>query len=384
VNKPQLLLHIGTFKTGTTALQDALAGQSPTLMNNGVLYHGWKDDGLNRNHSFLAALLVNESGRAPVARFFADLARECQKLGANKAVVSAEGFYALEFVDDTNWKVKPPLEPEAFQRSRKEYIERLRDCIGGGFDTKVVVYLRRQDYFLNSLHNQLVKDVFGYTGTMEEFAKDWGVLADYGLMLDLWAEAFGAKALAVKIYETQRSPDIVPGFFADMLGLPAPAADTHSAPRSSRGNHALPPDLLEYKRILNRMFGGLDFEEKRKLRDALMRLAGGEDRGSKMLMPAAERRALLARYEKSDRRVAERYLGSTGPLFKEPPPQPDASRGALPGLSVEKAVEIGVNLSLLERRHPRAAADPAKETGWQRWRRDWFRRRDASQPEKPV
>jgi hypothetical protein len=53
-------------------------------------------------------------------------------------------------------------------------------------------------------------------------------------------------------------------------------------------------------------------------------------------------------------------------------------------LSVEKAVEIGVHLSLLDQRHPRTVADPAKETGWQRWRREWFRRRDASQPGKPV
>jgi hypothetical protein len=382
LSKPQLLLHIGSCKTGTTALQDTLAAQRQALAGKGILYHGWIDDGLNRNHSFLAALLANETGREPVTQFFADLAGECQRQRASRAIVSAEGFYALEFVNDTIWFVTPPLEPEAFRRSRREYIQRMRDCIGERFDTKVVVYLRRQDHFLNSLHNQLVKDVFAYTGTIGDFARDWGILGDYGLLLELWAEAFGAGALIVRIYEPHRALDIVPAFFTEILGLPAPTGDGLAAVRSSRGNQGLPPDLLEYKRILNRQFAGLSFEEKRKLRDDLMRLAAEENRGPKMLMSAAERRALLARYEESNRRVAKLYWRGSGLLFTEELPGPEAPPSSPLALSVERAVQIGVKLRLPDPPRPPPAAETPKETRWRRWRRKWFRPRKDSQPAK--
>ena len=46
-----LLLHIGVFKTGTTALQETLRYSTETLSANGVLYRGpasWKWSPLRR------------------------------------------------------------------------------------------------------------------------------------------------------------------------------------------------------------------------------------------------------------------------------------------------------------------------------------------------
>jgi hypothetical protein len=373
MKKPQLLLHIGSFKTGTTALQDALAAKSGVLAGNGVLYHGWQDDGLNRNHSFIAALLLTEEGRGRAGRYFSELAHECHRLGAGRAIVSAEGFYSLEFVDMERWAVKQAVRREEFFRSRREYIQRLQDSIANRFDIKVIVYLRRQDYFLNSLYNQLVKDVFGYTGTIRDFVEGWGVLADYASLLDLWAEAFGADALMVRVYEKQQqqSLDVVSGFFTDVLGFDGVKVPGHQPPLTHRDNLALPRDILEYKRVVNRLSSELSFEDRKTLRDDLIRLASRvrEVRGLNILLSPAERVTLLSEHEKGNQHVARRYLGSAEPLFTEPPPALDMPYTEYPGLSVERSVEIGVALSLLDERRVRTETQALREGLMKRWRR---------------
>lgn len=60
MSKTRLYIHSGTFKTGTTALQNFLAINSDHLATKGLLYHGWFDEGISMNHTLVASSVKSD------------------------------------------------------------------------------------------------------------------------------------------------------------------------------------------------------------------------------------------------------------------------------------------------------------------------------------
>ncbi|MEO0999875.1 MAG: hypothetical protein AAFW69_04610 [Pseudomonadota bacterium] len=200
----RLVLHIGMHKTGTTAIQHALAVHRPLLAALGIDYYRPPGPGgrpLPKANDLFAAISAEKDGRGPdpvhgpSAPLVSALAARVAA-ARGPVVVSAEGLSG---------------EDPAFARALAPL---------AAPQTRVIVALRRPDAWAESFYAQMVMS--REVAEWRSFP-DWLVLPstavhlDYEALLGWWAEAFGAQALRVLAYRPERDP--LPGFLA-AAGLP--------------------------------------------------------------------------------------------------------------------------------------------------------------------
>jgi hypothetical protein len=143
----ELLLHVGLHKTGTTALQVALADARTELAAHGVLYPG---SGTFQHRPILAGAdrmygWQNNGAREVPKKYWNDLVQEARSDG--RTIISSE------FLDD--------VDPETARR--------MIDELGGPQRVRVVVTLRSIGAILPSAWQQRLKA--GYTSTYNQFLK---------------------------------------------------------------------------------------------------------------------------------------------------------------------------------------------------------------------
>lgn len=148
----QLILHVGTPKTGTTALQEALITLNPSLRKRGVLYPLL--DTKLPNHNFLAILTETEERRSGLFRYFlkqdpnylthrvpkalTELEAQIKQSKPRKVIISSEMiFYALSF--DTEGHLKNRL-------------------LGLSNDIRLIAYFRRPSRYYLSVAQQQLKN----------------------------------------------------------------------------------------------------------------------------------------------------------------------------------------------------------------------------------
>jgi len=136
--KPQLILHVGTTKTGSTTLQSACDAARASLGSRQILYPAWELDWRGPKHQWLVNCLT-DGDNARLSRNFARLQAECQAAGARSVLLSAEGIY-------NHW---PDFSVAAKQALQAE-CER--------FETTLWCVFREPLSFALSLYAQLVKN----------------------------------------------------------------------------------------------------------------------------------------------------------------------------------------------------------------------------------
>lgn len=159
----RLILHIGTHKTGTTAIQNWLASRTRDLAREGWHYgatdrppYPW-----NNKHNSLFSALREERFEGELQAILADHAAS----GLPNLILSEEGLSLPCFVK--------------FRAVR---------ALARHYDITVVALFRRQDLFIESFWNQMCKQ--GNCGrNLETFATtDWNRRRmDYASLLDFWA-----------------------------------------------------------------------------------------------------------------------------------------------------------------------------------------------------
>lgn len=135
-HRPRLVLHIGTHKTGTSAIQSALARSRLLLRAAGVLYprtdrEPWPQ--LPKHCSVWRASVSDDAAAAQAERQL--VMDEFRASGAHTLVLSEEGF--------------------------SEPLPRIAAWFAGWqdeFDIHIICLLRRQDLFAESLFNQFVRE----------------------------------------------------------------------------------------------------------------------------------------------------------------------------------------------------------------------------------
>jgi len=165
--KPKLLLHIGTPKTGTTTIQAALfEARNRLLTECKTLYPSTARGKSNHRHTSIAASV--RAGVDEQNLEYKALMQEFEASGAEQMFITDEGL-AL--------KARTAAFFERFGRS--------------GWDVEVVCYVRRWDYFAESLYNQVIR-LKNYKGVppINEFWRDEKVISkmDYSEMLSSWED----------------------------------------------------------------------------------------------------------------------------------------------------------------------------------------------------
>jgi hypothetical protein len=302
----RLILHIGSPKTGSTALQKALYLNRDALKSQGVSYAEVNLRGYG--HHDLAYLLGGgyPDFATPQPRPLAELLLELDQALAEPVetvVISSENFYLYP---------NPGPLKEAIAKSP---VSR---------QVAVVVYVRRQDELAVSWYNQAVK-AQGYTGDFQKHLKEMLKLWDLEQALKPWVAAFGQESICLRVYEQL---DILADF-SMLTGIQFEQLPVEPT------NTRLVRDLLELQRITNRL--PLSIQEKRRYHHELMALSRSPDvlelLNDTPLLSPEEARAILAHFEASNQRTARKFLKRDqlflAPLFDGPTPPP------YPGLKVE-------------------------------------------------
>jgi hypothetical protein len=215
-----LILHIGTTKTGSTSIQAVLARNRAALAAQGVLYpkspgdaqHDLLAYALMENHVLRnrldTSLWMGLSPEVRIAQFRQEFADEIRGAppGIKQVIVSTEFIYIL---------LRQPSE-----------VQRLHDLLAPLFDTiKVVIYLRRQDAHFTSLYTQLLRS--GEVVAPDQLKMRPRPLheLDYQKMLDRWVAVFGRAAIVPRLFEQQGDGrfDAVQDFLG-LCGVTLPAA----------------------------------------------------------------------------------------------------------------------------------------------------------------
>ncbi|KAA1426301.1 hypothetical protein [Nocardioides antri] len=305
---PEVVLHIGSDKTGTTSLQQLLRRNRRELAGRGILYPR-------------APGPVRHAGLGLYARPDHALleSRDWLRGGYPAPDVFRRRLRRRLVREVATWApARVVLSDESLARMAPDSITRLRgliDALGG--PVRVVVYLRRQDDHLVSRYQQAVK--VGEVLPLAAWAlRDFSSMYDFAALLRNWQGALGPREIVVRPFERARfSQGSLEQDFLDATGMDVRLADLR--PVELR-NESLGVEAVEMLRILN-----LHRRENQGLptwqisnRDHVKRLRGTES-GPQVTLPEPDLDRFMQQWEESNRRVAVEHLGDpSGELFHAP------------------------------------------------------------------
>lgn len=227
----ELILHIGTPKTGTTALQEFFYSNYNELLNNDILYP--KDV----CHNNLVHYPINWAIENNDTKVFKKLKNEIKRNKPKTVIVSSEMFTAPRFHSNL-----------AIGKVRSFFTEL-------GFkinNIKVVIYFRRQDEYCESIYNEMVKN--------HNWSKEITQTAfpgDYYYLLQLWAQFFTKENIYIGIYNKNGFKKDIFNDFLNICNL----KDTENYIRPHKDPNPRLTDLqMEILRLVNK----INFKNKEK------------------------------------------------------------------------------------------------------------------------
>lgn len=212
----KIYLHIGTPKTGTSSLQKYLYNNRNELIKQRVLY---SDDVVEYRHQHLVTAMLNDDWLGFID-FFKSLVRKTKNIESIQTlIISSEGFYNHT--------------PD-FSEASKLFWQVISEIL----DLKVVVYLRRQEDFIESYYRQCVinpkntRFVYGQQLVIEEFIETDRIKAvlDYETNLDAWSTIVGNNNLIVRSYTEDVNTDFLELLKINSAGFTVALRENKSLP----------------------------------------------------------------------------------------------------------------------------------------------------------
>lgn len=247
---PVVYLHIGMPKTGTTAIQRFLfENHSVLLEQQGCLYPdhsmGWY-----QHVPLVKAIVTPIFPKAIFNKAIADiedkawlegLTHQYREKDCSKIIVSSEFLWASPAMQ-THLKFHGDTE-ENFDLI-ENVVAKTRDTFSAFSEVKIIVYLRRQDTWLESFFNQQIKA--GAVIPAEDDALEVKNYLLYAKNLKIWRNHFGRENVIVKFYE--QAADIV-GHFCSATGLEIDGLHVRRNDESEVINPSLSPRAIKIMRM---------------------------------------------------------------------------------------------------------------------------------------
>jgi capsular polysaccharide export protein len=309
----RLILHVGQSKTGTSTIQDFLAHNRRQLAREArILYPQAGRQGAA--HHRIAALFLPAGNAAWIRRedgtsLQAGLEEEVAGVSADTVVISSEALFNARSIEDV----------QAFF---------------AGYAVEILVILRRQDRWLDSLYQHQLK-----VGETDLEPQAWLAARvstlDYAARVGRWADVFGDASLRIGVFEPANLAAGLMAFFFRTAGLPVPPGLAEPPARNER----LSRDALAYLRRTPRQ--QMTAPERQRLRRALEEWsqANPDPPAWRYFFSPSERADILARSAASNAAVARRFLPeSGGVLFRDT--AVEAGFEPYPGLAPEVAASI--------------------------------------------
>lgn len=340
MDRKKLYMHLGTGKTGTTAIQELLDANADFLAEeHGILYASSGKRGIN--HHLLCANFqrTDPNVEQRVRHHLQELAQEIEQTDLHTVVVSSEYF--------------PDVTAEEIESI---YLPILSEVA----EIHPVLYLRRQDTFLESWYGQIAKaQTAGWAAgihRLDERLRAAGIF-DYLDHADRWARHTGDENTHVRPFERRQLVGEDAGYdFLDVLGI---EDRTGIVPIPHRSNPSLTRDQLILLQVLQA--AKIDAAVLKQLSDPFPELS---DTGSRFLLSPEERQQVIDDHDDVNSEVARRFLGrEDGRLFLDPGPV-EAEKGWEPqdGPSSEVVVAAIRKIAAAPRSGGAAASGPDAKT----------------------
>ena len=304
------LLHIGSEKTGTTAIQAMLASRREDLIRLGFWYPSSPGE---YSHTALAIYVAPENtfdlvehlpgGNFSEAGFARSLAREMAAIPPHvRTVIFSNEHCQSRFITT-------------------EHIVRLHALLSQYFDTiTIIVYLRRQDEVASSLYSTRLRagepviDVLPGINLSELF---WASYFNYEQMLDHYARVFGEEFVKPRIYEPSA---LLEGNaaqdFLNICGLPLWLAE-----KTEAVNRAIPVEGQKFMSALNAWHVERGYNQNRGLakttRDACALIAEQLLQGRPMQPARADAQQFYENFQETNERVREKWFPHRSRLFHD-------------------------------------------------------------------
>jgi hypothetical protein len=294
----QIYIHIGTHKTGSTTIQHVLQNA-----NRSSLHEEWKylydfrclkgfakadkyDERLVRDVNAEICHLMERYERSgyPISRF----------------VISREGLSGWPLNGYQNSAIVASMLREATK----------------SFKVKVIVYLRRQDQFVESMYTQMVQQ--GESLDFKKFLNHYqGEDAlNYSRMLQDFRKYFGANNLIVRSYHEAKKQGLLKDF-SEIIGSVETFNNVVLAePIKKWRNPSLSYQAIEIARIAN---SDLNQEQIKLLTKALQQVMPKNHAEPHKFFSDDERNKFMRKYTQSNKEVADLYFnGESVKMFPEP------------------------------------------------------------------
>lgn len=297
----RLVLHIGTAKTATTAVQRALADNRRALERQGVLYPTFPG-ALDYQHWGLAAAAARaleydvpfpRSERSPTLHQLArGIEAEADRKRCRTVLLSSEFLFSSPIAQG------PIVSDWTFRHVRA--LNRRILTAFAGWQVEVWVWIRRQDDFEESMLAQYARDgrPVATPARMATAHKKW---LDYRGNLDALEDSFGRENVHCRFFSKDASP------LAELLA--AAGVDGGALSRAAgRENVSLAPLFTALLFEINR--AGLEGAARTEAEAEARTLAARSS--APRLFPAFVRREIMSNYREGNAEIAER-LGWTDP-----------------------------------------------------------------------
>lgn len=279
-DRPRLLLHVGTQKTGTTTIQGFLKNTTEPLAAAGV--HYLNTGRTNIAHNVMIQMIRKGRGPGLAKRLINEMGRHPDKT----CVISSEMFFRKDMAD---------YFAEHFPQEIRE-------------NTKIVIYLRRQDKFAEAMWKQRVKNG-RYTGSPLDYMGSNKNL-NYLPTLNHFANVFGKENLIVRPFERDHFPDgDVLLDFAGHCHLPLDLAKSYDVPSS---NATLSKEVSQGLGRLNRDNSGINTKD---IIRTLSRLRPEGAIRSGDCYDLSTRRAVMKEFAETNAMIREAYCPDLTALF---------------------------------------------------------------------
>ena len=302
--KNTLLLHIGTPKTGTTALQKFLSENSEELKKQGwdfpdmlkewqIQYGERAYKSTQRNGLLLRWSIIKKWSEEKKEKLWQMILKHLQ---SSNVILS----------DEVIWDYDPSTTTAEIIRSVKNRYDNI----------KIVCYLRRQDLYIESYWNQCIKK------KMETRDIDQMLLEDttirYKEKLDEIAEIVGREKIIVRVYEREQfegSREDITSDFCKVLGI----KDTWDGiVLPGIVNERIDAELIEMKRLFNQEYKKRLDEPCYVVTRNAMEYAANHKFSKVGYISNECRKELIKKYSDDNYYIATNYMGrKDGVLFKE-------------------------------------------------------------------
>lgn len=321
----EVILHIGTHKTGSSSVQFFCARNRDRLREHRI-YYAINENKSGKNANFVGGNIFKGKHEA-VREFIETAVDEATRSGLDRILISGETIYAMN-----------TFYPAFGSGAGGKYWELEANCVGKlaellhPHDVKIVCYLRRQDLFAESMYSEMLRSANGYAGSVDDFLGETACLFDYYRHLDIWARFFGDAAIRVRAFDPKAN--IISDFVSFALGIEDVSDwSIFDAKVGVRASY----DVLAFKRDLNKQ----DMSPVRRtfVHRALEKFSVDFPNPRYTWLPRERREALLDGHREGNAMIVNRWLSGCGPLFG-----PMGSEGEdlllYPGLSEDRRKEI--------------------------------------------